>query len=72
MLAYAHAPHGRVQVRLHDVAVLRITPLDPHPSHLSKWRPWHRQPMFARHEEDEGWIPQALRDPREATAPHAA
>lgn len=49
-----------VQVRLHDVAALRITPLDPRPAHVV-WRPWQGQPMFERHEEDEAWIPEPLR-----------
>ena len=41
------------QVRLHDALAFRITPLHPLPSH-SEWRPWLGQPMYERHEEDEG------------------
>ena len=47
-------PRIWLQVPLHDVAALRITPLHPQPSY-GDWRPWHTQPMYDRHEEDEGW-----------------
>ncbi|KAL4458747.1 hypothetical protein ABPG75_013612 [Micractinium tetrahymenae] len=55
-----HAGSFTAEVRLHDVAVLRITPQDPQPAQEA-WRPWQGQPMFERHEEDEGWIPEPLR-----------
>lgn len=48
------------QVRLHDALAFRITPLHPLPSH-SEWWPWLSQPIYERHEEDEGWIPPLLR-----------
>ena len=44
-----------MQVSLHDAVALRITPLHPQPNHTD-WRPWHGQPMYERHEEDEEWI----------------
>ena len=44
------------QVCLHDAVALRITPISPQPSHTDL-RPWHGQPLYARHEEDEQWIP---------------
>ena len=47
-------------MRLHDALAFRITPLRPLPSH-TEWRPWLGQPMYERHEEDEGWIPPLLR-----------
>lgn len=31
---------------------LRLTPLEPLPGH-SEWRPWHGQPLYDRHVEDE-------------------
>ena len=46
--------------RLHDALAFRITPLHPLPSH-SEWWPWLSQPIYERHEEDEGWIPPLLR-----------
>jgi hypothetical protein len=45
-----------LQVPVHGVLVLRLTPLHPEPWH-TLWRPWHAQPMFDRHPEDESWIP---------------
>lgn len=53
------------QVRLHDALAFRIMPLHPLPSH-SEWRPWLGQPMYERHEEDEGWIPPLLDAPAAA------
>ena len=45
-----------LQVRLHDAVAVRITPISPKPGHTD-WRPWHGQPLYERHEEDEQWIP---------------
>lgn len=56
-----------LQVRLHDALAFRITPLSPQPSD-SEWRPWWGQPMYERHEEDEGWIPPLLRQAPAAAA----
>ena len=63
-------PDARAQVRLHDALALAITPLEPAPSHRD-WRPWHGQPVFERHEEDEAWIPAPLQ-PRQQPGPAAA
>lgn len=59
VLRAALTPSDAAQVRLHDAVALHLTPAHPKPSHAD-WRPWHGQPLFKRHEEDEGWWEERL------------
>lgn len=38
---------------MHDVAALRVTPLDP-VAGADDWRPWRDEPMYAPQDEDWG------------------
>jgi hypothetical protein len=43
-------------VLTHGVVVWRLTPVRKDERHAD-WRPWHGQPMYERHEEDDAWLP---------------